>query len=142
MVNKIYELKNQMIQRIEGDIQQRGIDRIDVNQMGELVDMVKDLAQAEASCMQAEYYKTVVEAMKTGSSGYGSGTGSSAGYGSMRSGYGGMDGRYGYATTRQAQSGAMGHQEVMEPLRMAIQTAGPDEREHLRNEVMQLIGRA
>ena len=86
--------------------------------------------------MKAKYYDTVLQEMKGGSSGYGSGggTGSSAGYASR-------DGvQYGYDSGRTMRSGSMGHQELMEPLRQAIQNASPDEREHLRNEAMGILG--
>ena len=66
MVDRIYALKNQFIQRIERDIQERGLDRIDVNEMGELVDMVKDLAEAEESCWKATYYRLVSDGMQKG----------------------------------------------------------------------------
>lgn len=144
MVEKIYEIKNKILQRVEKD--SMNMDRIDVKELGELVDMVKDLAEAEDHCWQAQYYRKVTEAMEQGQqAGYGGGTGSSAGYGSggsgggrqgyssmARQGYGGGGGSQGY--------GSMGHEEFMEPLRMALQQAGPDERERLRNEVMKTVG--
>ena len=66
MVDKIYNLKNKFIERIESDISNRGIERIDVKEMGELVDMVKDLAEAEEKCWKAQYYRHVVsEAMES-----------------------------------------------------------------------------
>lgn len=143
MVERIYKMKNQLLQQAEKELDERGLDRIDVNRMGEMVDMIKDLAEAEASCWQAEYYKTVTKAMEQGSSGYGGGTGSSAGYGSsMQSG-----GRSGYATqpsmydtARQGYMDGRGGKEVVESLRKEIQAAGPDDRERIRHEVMSVIG--
>jgi len=35
--------------------------------MGELIDMVKDLAEAEESCWEASYYRTVTEGMEKNS---------------------------------------------------------------------------
>lgn len=150
MVDRIYGIKNQLIQEVEKNIAERGIERVD----GEKVDMIKDLAEAEKACWEAEYYRTVAEAMKEGKagysskgglpaaggrssggrSGYGAGTGSSAGYpeaGRMMVDYDQM--RHGYAMPS-------GHTEIMEPLRMALQSADPDEREHLRNEVRSMMG--
>lgn len=147
MVEKIWEIKNKILQRVEKDTM--NMERIDVEEVGKLVDMVKDLAEAEEKCWKAQYYRKVTEAMEQGQqAGYGGGTGSSAGYGSGGSGGGG---RQGYGTTaRQGYSGgggggsqgygSMGHEEFMEPLRMALQQAGPDERERLRNEVMKTVG--
>lgn len=136
MINKIYELKNKLLQHVEEEVRTKGIERLD----GEKVDMIKDLAEAEAYCMKAKYYDTVVAAMGQGSSGYqgqGGGTGSSAGYGGMQGG-----GR-GYSSRDNMQSsgyGGMGHQDLMFPLRMALQAAGPEEREKLRQETSSLFG--
>lgn len=137
MVEKIYEIKNKILQRVEKD--SMNMDRVDVKELGELVDMVKDLAEAEDHCWQAQYYRKVTEAMEQGQqAGYGTGggTGSSAGYGS--GGQGGA--RQGYASTARQGYGSMGHEEIIEPLRTAIQQANPDEREKLRNEVMKTVG--
>lgn len=139
MINKINELKNKLLQHIEEEVRTKGIERLD----GDKVDMVKDLAEAEAYCMKARYYDSVVSAMGQGYLGYqnqGGGTGSSAGYGSMQQGYSGYgNAQQGYGS--QGYGGGMGHQDLMAPLQAAIQNAGPDEREHLRNEVSRIIGR-
>lgn len=150
MVDRIYMLKNMILERIMKEVEERGIERVD----GELVDMVKDLAEAEESCWKAEYYRKVSEAME-GSSGYSGGQGMS-GYsgGQGTSGYsGGQGGRSGYGagtgssagyggqTTAPGEyRGASGHTSVVDPLRMALQSANPDERQHLRNEIMTIIG--
>lgn len=150
MVDKIYGIKNQLIQEAEKTIAERGIERLE----GDKIDMIKDLAEAEKACWEAEYYRTVAEAMKEGKSGYpaqggqstmggqssggrsgyGAGTGSSAGYPST--------GRMmvDYETMRHGYAMPSGHTEIMEPLRMALQSADPDEREHLRNEVRSMMG--
>ena len=145
MINTVYDLKNKLLESVNKEASERGIERLDGNK----VDMIKDLAETEYYCMKAKYYDTVIQEMKGGSSGYGSGggagTGSSAGYasrgGSMSQGYASRDGmQYSYDSGRTMRSGSMGHQELMEPLRMAIQNASPDEREHLRNEAMGILG--
>lgn len=135
MVDRIYTLKNQVLERIMKDVEERGIERID----GDMVDIVKDLAEAEKSCWEAEYYRKVAEAMEGSSgysgmrgstgmrSGYGAGTGSSAGYGGQTSAPG-------------VYMGSSGHTSVIDPLRTALQSASPDERQRLRNEIMTTIG--
>lgn len=139
MVDRIYMLKNQVLERIMKDVEERGIERID----GEMVDMVKDLAEAEKSCWEAEYYRKVTEAME-GSSGYSGGRGSMGGSTGGRSGYGagtGSSAGYGGQTSAQGvYMGSSGHTSLIEPLRNALQSATPDERQHLRNEVMTMIG--
>lgn len=44
--------------------------QIDTKEMGEVIDMIKDLAETEKLCMETCYYETVVEAMKEGSEEY------------------------------------------------------------------------
>ena len=43
-----------------------GVDRVNVNELGELVDMVKDLAEAKEKCRKAKYYETVTAHMENG----------------------------------------------------------------------------
>lgn len=40
-----------------------GIEKVDTHELGEVVDMIKDLAHAEKNCMETEYYMQVCEAM-------------------------------------------------------------------------------
>lgn len=153
MVNKIWEIKNKFLERMEKEIGERGIDRVDVAEMDKFADIIHHLAEAEASCWEAEYYKTTVGAMK-GNAGYGGGTGSSAGYGNMGSsaGYGNSGsmnqggGRSGYSmpsgydTARAGYTESKGGMDVVESLRKQIQESGPDDRARLRNQVMTVIG--
>lgn len=134
MVDKVYEIKNKLIEHIEKMANERGgIERINASELTLYVDMVKDLAEAEEKCWKAEYYRTVTEAMGEGKSGYtsqGGGTGSSASYGS-RMGYGtqGMQqgGRRGYGNMS-------GHHEVT-ALVERLEMASPEEKEHIKNEL-------
>lgn len=60
MVDEIYKMKNRILQQASNEMEERGPDRIDVNRLGEMVDMVKDLAQAEKDCWKAQYYRNMV----------------------------------------------------------------------------------
>lgn len=42
----------------------KGKDCVDTKEMGEVIDMIKDLAEAEEKCIKAAYYKTIAKAMK------------------------------------------------------------------------------
>jgi len=42
----------------------KGVDKVDTKEFGEVVDMIKDLTEAEKNKMQACYYKTIIEAME------------------------------------------------------------------------------
>ncbi len=63
MVDKICKIKDELLAKIEKEISERGLDRIDSQNLGETVDMVKDLAIAEEKCWKASYYHKLVEAM-------------------------------------------------------------------------------
>jgi len=131
MVNKIYELKNEILSTVEDVVHERGVERMDVDRVGKMIDMVHHLAEAESNCWQAEYYRTVTEAMNSkrgytpGMSegirrNYGGGTGSSAGY------------YMGYNPDSFS--------DAINPVRDMMHDAQPDERKRMRNEVMSMIG--
>lgn len=63
MVDKIYEIKNAILEHVEMSMQD--LNRVDVKEMGEFVDMVKDLAESEKNCWKATYYRSLVQAMET-----------------------------------------------------------------------------
>ena len=62
----ICEAKKRLIESVKTKLNQ-GIESIDAKEMGEVTDMIKDLAEAEKLCKEACYYETVVEAMESGS---------------------------------------------------------------------------
>jgi tRNA A37 N6-isopentenylltransferase MiaA len=64
MVEEIYKMKNELLQQAKKELAERGPERIDVNRMDKMIDMVKDLADAEKSCWEASYYRKVTEAME------------------------------------------------------------------------------
>lgn len=73
MVGRIYEIKNRILEHLDQEVQSDS-ERIDMQTVGMLADMVKDLAEAEEKCWEAEYYHSIVDAMeKSGRSGYDSG---------------------------------------------------------------------
>lgn len=119
MVEKIYAIKNQLLEQLEKDVREKGADRADP----QMVDMVKDLAEAEEKCWKAEYYRAVTEAME-GKQGY---DGGHMGYQqrSERRGYGRMG----------EPMGAMGRTDMVESVRMAMMGMSPDERERMRAEL-------
>lgn len=56
---------------------EHGVEKVDTDEAGKVIDMIKDLAAAERYCAQARYYDTVVESMEA----------SDRYMGSMRMGY-------------------------------------------------------
>ena len=82
---------------------------------------MKDLAEAEEKCWKAEYYRSVVGAMKDGSSGYGT-MGARSGYGTI--GQQGQQMRSGYSS------------EQVEQVRKMMHGITPEDRERLVREFM------
>ncbi len=153
MVEEIYKMKNELLQQAKKELEERGPERIDVNRMGEMIDMVKDLAEAEKSCWEASYYRKVTEAME-GSSGYGSGGGSGSGGGMGYGGQGGSGGgsgsqggggRSGYPMQSARQGygsgGSMGHGDLIEKLSEEYRNLGPDERMMMKNRIFTELGK-
>ena len=131
MVEEIYKMKNQILQQAEKELAERGPERIDVNRMGEMIDMVKDLAEAEKSCWEAAYYRKVTEEMEK--SGYTQMTNSNPASG------GGNMARQGYGM-RQGY-GSMGHGDLIEKLSEEYRNLGPDERMMMKNRIFTELGR-
>lgn len=126
MVEKIKSIKDKVLQRIEQEIGERGVERVDVCDLGKMADIVKDLADAEKSCWEAEYYRDVSEAMGSGYT-----------PDMMRGGMGYRDSRGRYA--RRGYSGGMGYHEGLDSVREAMSSASPEEREKMARELRQIV---
>lgn len=137
MVELIKQDKDKVLAYMGKSLEKYGPDKMDVAEMDKLADIVKDLAEAEKACWEAEYYRSVTEAME--SQGYmPEGMGYGMGY-EGRSGQGGR-GRSGYRDSRgrYARRG-YGYHEDMEGLREQMQTADPEEREKMKRELRQML---
>lgn len=77
-INKIEEMKEKLISAMSSSLD-CGVDKVDTKEAGEVIDMIKDLAEAEEKCWKACYYKSIVEAMEA----YGDGS-ERAGYDNWR----------------------------------------------------------
>lgn len=135
MVEAIKSIKDALLEQVEQDLQEKGATRVDPK----AVDMIKDLAEAEKSCWEAEYYATVTEAMQDGSMGYDDQMGyDRRGYHRGRMGYRGQPrdsmGRYrsGY------REGRYGHDDVMQSVKDMMASADPQEREQIRKKLRQM----
>ena len=60
---EIKELKQKLIECFKAEISKKGLDCMDTEEAGEVIDMIKDLAETEKCCMEALYYQKVTEAM-------------------------------------------------------------------------------
>ena len=132
MVGKIYELKNRLLEQIEKDVAESGVERMD----GEMVDMVKDLAKAEKDCWEAEDYRAVTQAM-----------GGQSGYMPDGMGYRDAMGRYAKAGWqnqygsgyRRGYDGMSGHGDAVEGIRNIMSMATPEDKERIRAELRSMM---
>ena len=136
MVENMYEIKNQIIQRVQADINERGVENMDVVEVGKMIDMVKDLAEAEKSCWESEYYRSVTEAMRESQMDYGS----SSGYGSQGFGY--SRGRMGWQNQYgSGQNGRRGYNQAgYMPQEEMFANMKPEEKMRLAERLMQQDG--
>jgi len=159
LVEKLKDLKDELLMQAEQDMHDNG----SVDHM--MIDDIKDLAEAEKACWEAEYYRSVTEAMEDGQMGYDDGMGYRGGRGRVRSGYnqGGYEQGRGYRrgyeresrrgyrgqprdsmgryTSRRGyrRSESYGHQDMMAEIRQMMETADPQEREQLKMQLRQMM---
>ena len=156
MVEKIASLKDEILMQAEQEMHDTG----QVNP--ESIDAVKDLADAEKSCWEAEYYRAVTEAMEDGQMGYDDGMGYHGSRGGMgydrqggsnqgrgyrrgyeresRRGYRGQsrDSMGRYTSRRGYRKESYGHDDLMQEVKQLMQTADPQEREQLKMQLRQM----
>lgn len=134
MVEEIYKLKNAILQQAEKELEERGPDRMDVDRLGAMVDMVKDLAEAEEKCWKAQYYRNAVTEAMESKYGY---TGSPANGGTMtnmRQGYATQSERMGYG------GGRMGHDDLIDKIGEEYRNLQPDERVMMKSKLLTKLG--
>lgn len=120
MDDRIYDIKVKLLAKIEDET--KDMNRMDVEEVGILIDAIHHLAETE-------YYCSIADSMWAEKHMYG--TGSSAPVSQARMGYTQAD-RMGYSSQTR--------NPTVENLRSEYQKASPDEREHLRREVMKMVG--
>lgn len=145
MIDKLYDLKSDVVERLMKVIDERGLERMSAD---ELFDAMKDLAEAE-------YYCSVTDAMESygympddmmgvgyddgmGYDGRGGNRGNRGGSGN-RSGYRDSMGRYSTRANRR-RGYRMGHMDAIENIREELQSATAEERDQLKREVLQMFG--
>lgn len=60
---KLCDMKDKLVTAMCDQLNM-GIQSVNTHEAGEVIDMIKDLAEAEEKCWKACYYKSIVEAMK------------------------------------------------------------------------------
>lgn len=125
MIEDIKRLKAKILQYTDQEINKYGNNRMDTKVVGELADVIKDLAEAE-------YYCSVAQAMdKSETSGYGGMGG--------RSGYGSQDGSMSGNSRSGYNSNMMGHSDPMSAIRDIMATADPETKMMLRSEINKMM---
>lgn len=157
-MHRIKKMKEKLIEEAQSRMQ--NMDGGSIEQMGQIVDMIKDLSEAEKACLEAEYYDTVIDAMDSGSDRYGyTGQGGSGdGRSGNRSGYrdpymmeeDGEGGRMGYRNqygnfpanpkNRRRRMRRSGYsEESIENLRQMMEDADPERKRQLKNDLEELM---
>lgn len=165
-MHRIKSMKDKLIKEAQNRMD--NLDGGSIEQMGQIIDMIKDLSEAEKSCLEAEYYDTVIDAMDgesdrygyPGQGGSGSGRGGSGGGGRSggRSGYrdpymmdeDGEGGRMGYRNqygnfpanpkNRRRRMRRSGYsEESIENLRQMMEDADPERKRQLKQDLEELM---
>ena len=123
-MDKIVMIKDKILDFMEQEVGKYGSNRMDVKEIGELADVIKDLAEAE-------YYCSVSKAMNTDEQ-YGYTQPTRMGYGGQGGGNANMGGRAGYG-------GMMGHSDPMSAIRDILMTADPETKSMLRGEISKML---
>lgn len=67
-VKPLEDMKERLVECSKAELM-RGVESVDTEEMGDAIDMVKDLSEAIKCCYEAHYFKAVIEAMQ-GRGGY------------------------------------------------------------------------
>lgn len=109
-MERLHEIKNQLINRVINDIHNRSVERINVDEMCKIIDMIHHVAETE-------YYTAVAHAMGGDQSNLG----------------------IPYGTVSQGGHWNSVYSSLTDPIRQKMQNATPEERERLRSELMSMV---
>ena len=150
-MHRIAHIKEKLIQEAQNRME--NLDGGSIEQMGQIIDMIKDLAETEKACMEADYYDSVVEAMD-GDDRYGydpQGGRSEVGRPSGGRRYESMDDdRMGYKNqygnwpanpaNRRRRMRRRGYsEESVENLRQMMEEADPERKRQLKQDLEELM---
>lgn len=156
-MHRIKRMKEKLIE--EAQSRMRNMDGGSIEQMGQIVDMIKDLSEAEKACLEAEYYDGVIDAMEEGGRyGYDGQGGNAGGRSGGRQGYrepymmddGDGEGRMGYRNqygnfpanpkNRRRRMRRSGYsEESIDDLRQMMEDADPERKRQLKRDLEELM---
>ena len=148
-MHRLERMKDQLIELASQQLA-KGADKVSTQEMGMVIDMIKDLCCAEREAAETEYYEAVTEAM--GDSGR-------YGYADDRADRGGRRGRKGYDMMPDGPDDRMGYrnskgqyargprrgrrmgysEDAMENLRTMMEDADPERRRQLMRDLEDLM---
>lgn len=155
-MQRIKRMKDKLIEEAQSRLQ--NMDGGSIEQMGQIIDMIKDLSEAEKSCLEAEYYDGVIDAMESGQRyGYDGQGGNAGGRQGYRESYvmggngdGNGDGRMGYRnqygnfpanpknrSRRMRRSGYS--EESIDNIRQMMEDADPERKRQLKRDLEDLM---
>ena len=142
-MERLYRIKDKLIGCVEREMS-KGIENVNTHEMGMVIDMIKDLSEIEKSCVEAEYYESVVDAMDDGGDRYGydgGGRGQSSNGGGGRMGYKNQYGNWpANPRNRRGRMRRRGYsEESIENVRQMMEEADPTRREQLKRDLQELV---
>lgn len=144
-MRRIRRMKDKLIEEAQSRLQI--MDGGSVEQMGQLIDMIKDLSEAEKSCLEAEYYDSVIDAMENGRRyGY-DGRGYRESYimdddgdGEGRMGYRNRYGNFPANPKNRRRMRRSGHSgESIDNIRQMMEDADPERKRQLKRDLEDLM---
>ena len=155
-MHRIKRMKEKLIEEAQSRMQ--NMDGGSIEQMGQIVDMIKDLSEAEKACLEAEYYDSVIDAMENGPRyGYDDQGGNAGGRQGYRESYmmdGNSDGdsesRMGYRNqygnfpanpkNRRRRMRRSGYsEESIDNIRQMMEDADPERKRQLKRDLEDLM---
>lgn len=150
-MQRIKRMKEKLIEEAQGRMQ--NMDGGSIEQMGQIVDMIKDLSEAEKACLEAEYYDCVVDAMEDsqryGYDGQGGNAGGRQGYresyvmndrGEGRMGYRNQYGNFPANPSNGRRMRRSGYsEESIDNIRQMMEDADPERKRQLKRDLEELM---
>lgn len=149
-MHRIKRMKEKLIEEAQSRMQ--NMDGGSIEQMGQIIDMIKDLSEAEKACLEAEYYDGVIDAMEEGGRyGYDGQDGRSNGRqgyrepymmddeGEGRMGYRDSKGRYARNPNRRRMRRSGYTEESVENIRQMMEDADPERKRQLKRDLEELM---
>lgn len=155
-MQRIKRMKDKLIEEAQSRLQ--NMDGGSIEQMSQIIDMIKDLSEAEKSCLEAEYCDSVIDAMENGQrygyDGQGGNTGGRQGYREPYmmddNGDSDGDGRMGYRNqygnfpanpkNRRRRMRRSGYsEESIDNIRQMMEDADPERKRQLKRDLEDLM---